>query len=222
MTCVNLLPRARRVKLAARSRVRAWTAAGAVYGACLLVGAPLLAPDVSNAAAETDRNLEDAGRRLEAAESRLKELRPKLLEVQRDIDATRSVIEHPDWSIMLDLVSRLRQDDAVLDAVEISGPRPAPAGPSAPAAGKKGAATRAETPEVFTLTLTGAARSPSAVAQLAIRLEHAGLFSRVQIVETAPTESHGSAATAFRIRCEMTPPGTTVEPARAAVGGRAR
>lgn len=223
MNSVNLLPGARKCRLAARSRVRTWSIIGAVYGVGLLAAAPLLGPDVSSAAAETDRALAEARQRLETAEARLKELRPKLLEVQGDIDATRSVTEHPDWSILIDLVSRLRQDDAVLDAVEISGPRPMGAGSAAPPgspAPKASAPARPGAPELFTLTLSGAARTPSAVAQLAIRLEQTGLFTRVQIAETAPTDSHGAPATAFRIRCEAQPPAATPEGPRSRAGGR--
>ena len=85
---------------------------------------------------------------------------------------------------MLADLSRRLGDDGVLSGCELT-------------AGEGGR------PGAMAFKLTGIARSQPAATQLALRLEAAGLFERVDLQRTTPTQLMGGDAVGFQIVCTL-------------------
>lgn len=204
MIGVNLLPLERQQARSARRRAGRWALAVGAYAAVLVPAAIVLSPSVGEAARLTNEQIKAAAERIERAENGLRELRPQLMRTRRQVEATRAVCEHADWSILLALYAAHRNGEIGIESCEITTPRSEPA---AQAPNAKPAKT--EKPQAdpgVQVALTGFGITPGAVTTFALRLEESGVFSSVRIAETTPRDVHGVSATWFRLRCTLQPP----------------
>jgi hypothetical protein len=185
----NLIPLARRRRRAFhRATVRWAVAVPALVASVVVVGTVLSAvlPTGTADAAEADRTANQAS----AARVTASALRVQVAVARHALEAAHEVSDQPDWSLLLADLARRMGDDGVLSACELV--------PAEDGAGKG-----------LVLKLTGVARSQAAATQLALRLEAAGVFDRVDLQRTSPTQLGGADAVSFQMACTV-------------VGGRGR
>lgn len=227
MIAINVLPMRRRLARARRRRSRAW--AGVLCAWFVVVGVASLAwvsagPPVDPGAGVA---LEAAREQSRGLEARLKALRGQIADAERTLEGARAVGEHPDWSRLLAFLPTLGAEEVALESCAIRRVSPWPgdeAGTRVPGRGGRTGGTRggggAETgagtgpgagasrggvrvEERFELTLTGLGLSPSAVTRLLLRLERAGVFSKVALVQTRPQVVGAAELTHFEISCQL-------------------
>ena len=188
----NLVPIDRRRRRALRRAATRWAMVVPTLATTLLATAAALMTIVPASRAEgvaADR----AAAQANAARAAAAAVRVQVAIARQSLAAAREVADQPDWSLLLADLSRRLGDDGVLGNCQLSA---------------------GDDPTAFTLRLGGVARSEPAVTMLALRLERAGLFDRVDLLQTTPAKVSGGEAVAFQILC-------TIGPATASTGGRA-
>jgi hypothetical protein len=187
MIAVNLVPADRRRARARRVRIRRWLWAGGMYGLAL-AGAFLWAqyrlgirPD------SVDARLTEVATEIQSAEQLVEALRAKFALTQKELAATRAVTDHPDWSVLLGLVSGARAGEIVLDSCELT-----------PTDTKPGAAIHR-----YTLRLGGFGRHQVDIPNFVLRLEQMGLFERVTMLDSRARTDGDVEVFAFRIECSL-------------------
>lgn len=200
MRTINLLPAIVRERAAVRRRVRAWTVFGAIYIAALAgVGTTLR----MMGSQENNKLASDGGRlteRVMQAEKELSKIRQQVQEHARALEASETVGVHPDWSILLAAIGRLREQEIVLQSVDI---RAVEARPAAKAKsenkdeqdGKPKSRTRMM--ESYVVALKGYGLSHGEVVKFVRRLEDLGPLRDVQLKEAKSQPYQGVAAVAF-------------------------
>ncbi len=163
--------------------VPAVTAAAVAAGWALSVALPGSRAD----AAEADRTAGAAT----VAHARAVTVRVRVAAARQALGAAREVADQPDWSLLLADLSRRLGDDGVLSTCQLATPGDGHAG--------------------VTLRLGGLARTQPAVTLLALRLEEANLFDRVDLLQTTPAQLGGTDAVGFQIVCTI---GTTAAAGR--------
>ena len=185
MNRTNLIPRDRLRRRAVRGAAVRWAVAVPAVTATAVATCWALSlawPGSTAVAAEADR----ASAAAVVAEARAATVAVRVSTARQTRDAARSVADQPDWGLLLANLSRQLGDDGVLSACQLT---------------TAGGAV--------TVRLTGVARSQPGVTQLALRLERAGPFDRVELLQTTAAELLGGPAVAFQIVCTAgTPPPT--------------
>jgi hypothetical protein len=181
MTTANLLPEARRERRRNRRVGRRWMLVVAAWGATLTAAHWMLGPRTAADAAAPDRQYET----LVAETSRLDAEATKL---RRSIDAARSTVDHPDWSVLLARIVGLRDESMVFRRWRL--------------ATESGGAIR--------LRIEGDTRAIGAPSAFAVRLESLGVFARVTLGSAERSEDEGGTLVRFAIDAEL----VREEPAR--------
>lgn len=206
MIAVNLLPPAYIHARLARRRCAWWSAATAVFG-LLLAGAAVglgisMQRDESDPAPKIgllEGQIREKQRAVEQAKAKSRALMTRLA-------AARAVGVHPDYSVLLGLLAGLREGEITLASVAVATGVTTEAAPGPGSTGARAKAKPKEVPHIE-LTLTGLAKSPTAVASFVLRLEKTGLFASVSLADTAlapPTEHRAVEATAFKVTARFT------------------
>lgn len=223
---VNVLPRARRLRLARRAHARAWTAACLGWAGVLGIGVMGYRAAEAPSQAGPARAVDPATlqRRLADANSQLRLVRADLQSAKARVAVASSIENHPDWSRLLRLLAGLRGDEVQLRSVEASLEAPPPPPPGArgarqPAGGASGSSAGASNakasaprPERYAVRLEGLAKGPESVTAFVLALERLGLFSAVRLVETKPKDYFGLPMAGFRVECVLTDRGVTASP----------
>lgn len=193
MISVNLIPSERKFARARRTRIRRWLWAGGVY-ALALAGALVWAryrlgvePDA------IDARLVAVAGDIQSAERKAESLRAVLAAAKKELAASRAVTDHPDWSILLGLVSGLREGEIVLDSCELAPIEPVPGA--------------APTGRRYLLRLGGIGREQPDIPRFVLRLEQTGLFERVAIVDSRARSVGEAEVHGFRVECTLRDPG---------------
>lgn len=210
---LNLLPPERRGMLRLQRRLHVWALAAAGYGvvalgACfaLATGEPTVdrheAHELAEIIQETD------GYKEQDAKNKKELQKEKINKQSSDV-----VADHPDWSILLDLLADQRGQDVVLESVSVSPLLP----PSSSAADKgdgKGGGAAAERPGAFVVRLSGFARSQMEVTNFADRLQKTGAFESVSLVQTNARAAETIQLVEYLIQCQIgeTPAAPKEEP----------
>src|SRR5690606_11983203 len=199
MRPVNLIPTARREAARRRRYIRRWVGAciayacvlGLAYGALHLFWRP---DHVTRNAPVNLRKLVAANQETDKA---VKEVQAKLQDARRTLDANRAVVEKPDWSLLMVLLTRTLEDQIVLrrcNLVPMVAPpvpasvavAPAPRATGGPAVKLAAVAAAAPPPgQQYTLLLAGLGKTQTSVTQFVVRLERTGLFDEVKLISAA-------------------------------------
>ena len=216
MKCLNLIPAPRCQARARRARVRTWSVVLGAYALAAAAGyvACYAYPDGDQTALLRDaravtEELRSSGRQMRAVRTQVAEAAGKLA-------IARNIRNHPDWSLLLAMLSDSLADQIVLDRcalVAVDSPAGGPDGPAAPAPPSAGrarglhpapaAAAAAAGTRGFHFTVAGYARTQSAVSQFVLRLEQARVFDEVRLVETSLKPFLGGQAVAFQVECSL-------------------
>lgn len=203
--CVNLVPIRRLQARQRRRRVRQWLGACTVYLALLAVACGVVDAMWGRPGRAVTEELAAVHRDAADVAQQLALVQPELAEAKNHLEASRAVAVQPDWSILLALLSRLRGESIVLERCALtpdndpSQIRPAQVTPvAAPAANlrpplRKHMSVRFE--------LRGLGRTNQDVSAFVLKLEQAGLFDSVRLLETARAPFGPGHAVSFRVHC---------------------
>ncbi len=209
---LNLLPPGRRQELRLHRRLHVWMMVGAAYGiatvgACitLAAGEPVVdrreTTELTVLTRETDAFKEETSQHKKdiAAENRRKQ-------------GADLVKDHPDWSILLELLAQTRGKEVVLDGVDVKPVEVVPVAKSEtpPASNDSKAeakpAGKPAHPSAYDVRLTGFAKTQTAVTDFADRLQKSGVFDLVTLERSSARTSGNLAVIDYTILCHL---GTT-------------
>lgn len=204
MTSINLIPVHRLEARARRARVRRWCVAATAYalllaGSCVIYRAAWGASDTGLEVA-----LQDSEAQIQSTNQAIAVLQTRLDASQFSLNANRELREHPDWSLLLGLLSSLMDDDLILR--ECSLDKITPRGSQASSGNGDHTVTEASDTQartVFMLAIKGMGRSQEAVSQFTLRLEQTRLFAKVKLVDTSLEPFLSGKAVAFQVECSL-------------------
>lgn len=205
MTSVNLIPLQTRQKQAAARRRSAWARGLRTY-AVLVTGIALIGqlPTRTEATAVDRTGVARAERRMENAAHGREQVRAMLAEARNRLETSKAVGHHPDWSVVLELLTRSRVEgtdgeiDAVLQSVEIS---PVKQEPAARNAASDTPTTPARKPKVekYAVRVVGFSPTPARVYRYVLRLEQLGVFDSATVRDTRAEKLSDLSATRFEL-----------------------
>lgn len=188
MIGVNLMPAARRDAMHRKSRVLAWAVILTAYAGAL-GAAGIVASSAVEGAAPTRAELARASEMLTLRESQVKDADAACVQLDRKLMASRLVSEHPDWSVVAELIAERKSSALVLDSLSVL-----PVGGVADRGGKTAA---------HTIAIAGAGDSQRAVNDFIAQLEQLGLFTSVKQVESRARVMDGRQMVGFHLECAL-------------------
>jgi hypothetical protein len=199
MKRANLIPAARLEQRARLHRVRTWATAlgvyavlaGGAYAACFAFG--------GGDSEQVLRRTQESADRFREAGKEIRTLRASLAEASKQIAASRSLAQNPDWSLLLAMVSSNLSDDVVLERCFL-----APADSAGSGGRNAGPPPGAEVLyQRYLLDLRGFSRTQTGASQFVLRLERSRLFESVRLVRTHKAQFLDGQAVTFRIECVL-------------------
>lgn len=196
MISVNLLPAAAIAARSRRTRTRTWALLCGGYGAVLL-GVSAVSAMGSGGSEPIKAKVAAAQARLESRTREVSALKQAMASKARRVEADKAISGNPDWSTLLDLLSRTRGPGVVLERVALTplGPR---AASRAPTQGGKAEGR----PTAYTIVIEGLAETQGAVSRYAMALEETRVFDIVR-PEHRVREVNGRETISFQLLCEM-------------------
>lgn len=188
MIGVNLMPAARREAMHRKSRVLAWAVTLTAYAGAL-GAAGIVASSAVDTGASTRTELARASEMLALRESQVKEAAAACVQLDGKLMAARLVSEHPDWSVVAELIAERKSSSLVLDSLSV-----VPVGGVAERGGKTAA---------HTVEIAGAGESQRAVNDFIAQLEQLGLFTSVKRVESRARVMEGRQMVGFHVECAL-------------------
>lgn len=205
MRTINLIPVDRVRTSERRDRIRRWTTivcgyAGITALACLVAHVPL-AQHSPQAKIELERL---AARAAKAADDRAR-LHERLVAQRRALENAKAVGEHPDWSILLESIARIRSDRAAVESLTLTAAPLDQKPPTAPAASQAPEAkAKPRKGTAYTLKLTGFVTGPGEVFDFARAVEQLKVFDEVRVKDSRSATLGVMPATRFEIEAVAT------------------
>jgi len=216
MIGINFIPAARLRVRKVRRRAAWWSVGSGVWAIGLVGFAILVAGAVPmHRSDEVARRTDAARAAQERTEKDIAKESRQVATLQRALDISTLVQDHPDWSLLLSRVGELRGPAVVLQWLEVDRvsvrpefePRPAPAAPGAPAPAPSPTAAKPkpERPigELFVVKVAGLAQSAGEAQKFVLRLDQSGMFDSVTLLETGSAQTTGFTAMFFRVQCKV-------------------
>jgi hypothetical protein len=208
MTSPNLIPGSRRHKADRRRRARTWIRFLRPYSLVLAVLAGLAILPAHAQGPSFNATIARLDRRIELAKSNAADLRHQQAGLDRALNISSAIANHPDWSLVLKAVARVRGADATLDAFELSTIRVA----ESPKPGDK--APKVAPHDVHTIKISGFSPDTTAVYRFAERLTRLGFADTVTVKDNHPQPLGANTATpATHFDIEITISGAQPAPA---------
>lgn len=209
MKPINLIPiehvrRRRQRRIARRWAIGVGLYALAVLVVCVLINVPASA-DGSTTRADLARLSQQLGR----AEKDKASFEKQVAQKRSSLAAAKAVGDHPDWSILLESVARVRTGEIVLESFDLATQK-TEIKPSAPPSGSASSAAKPPAPSKFktsyTIKLIGYAPAPGSVFGYARRMEGLGVFEQVSVKDTRATPLGSMPSTRFEIHASISEP----------------
>ena len=161
--------------------------------------------------------LEEAQTAADRAARDLTSARTDLESAQSMLSASRSIVDQPDWGLLMKVLAAQQGSEIVLrDCRVMPVEAAAPAPQKQP--GKRGAAQATPGEPAMVLSVTGLGRSQVAISQFVLRLEELHLFGKVVLLDTTRESFMGSEALGFAVDCPLNE-STPQRPVVASAGG---
>ena len=199
-TPINLIPKGRQGKAERRRRLRFWTSAWCAYAAVLALSAGLMYLRLGTSRDLSDE-LDKQDQQIASLQTESHQTNAQLLQVSQKLLSARGLLEQPDWSQLLSVLSDLRGNDVVLEDIEL---KLSAEQLSAPAAKKPNVKPVVLIPKTkWNLQLAGHGKTPESVSQYVLRLERTDLFDSVNLLQTNRDPVGAGDATSFSIQCPL-------------------
>jgi Tfp pilus assembly protein PilN len=180
MLTANLVPMSRRRASAREDRIVAWTIGIGLLACALGVAtAAIRISTRSSTAAATARELAGVDAELAQLATLVDESKSRAQKAESHLSAARAIADHPDWSLLLNLLGTLRGDHIDLARIALGYRKP-----DANTNANANAKPDARPARGYWIRITGQALDQAAVARFAVRLEGAGLFDKVTLTES--------------------------------------
>jgi len=201
--CMNLIPAPRREARARRRHLRALGTVVGAYAAVVLAGYAVCFALSDDGAEAVARQMTRTQGEVSEHRREVRRLGAQIATVRRELAATRSVAQHPDWSLLLAVLAETLSDELVLERCALE--------PIEPPPGRARDAPDPNSPDVMTarlrrsyrLHVTGVAKAQTAVSRFVLRLEKIRLFDNVRLVQTARRTFLGGRAVSFELECTL-------------------
>jgi Tfp pilus assembly protein PilN len=194
---VNLIPARRLAAKEASRRTRQWIGGATAYLVLLIGVAVVLRGPGRSDASEISARLAAVGTRIEKTEREIQATRSRILAEERLLAAGKMVGDHPDWSLLLDVLAVHRGGAIVLDSIAVI---PTNADGSAQ---QSTALAVSPVNEAYLIRILGVGDDQGAVTAFALALQNTGVFERVNLIRSAASEATGPSRTSFTIECSL-------------------
>lgn len=190
MMSSNLLSPTARLQLRVHDRLRSWSVLLGGYLLLLTIGSiaawsssrgEVVLPVEVVVAAETQAA---------AVEGKVDEVYTQVRQQRAKLEAELAVGHHPDWSVLLGVIARLKGPSVDLTGVEL---RPQ---------GEPSQANKAVRPTRYVVQIMGTAASHAELAALVLRFERLGIFEHVELAQNRMTQE-GTEAVEFVVHAEL-------------------
>lgn len=190
----NLIPAPRRRARAARARVRVWGAACTALALALMGAFASLSSIESGDQERLELALARGARTADNLERDVASAKARNGDLSRKLAITKAMVDHPDWSVLLSLVSSTRPRQVMLERVALK----------AAEAPKDAKGVRGGPPlESYVVRIGGLAGSQSDVMNYVGALERTGMFDSVRPPETRSREVVNRELVGFDIECTI-------------------
>lgn len=190
IAAANLIPAPRRHARAARVRVGAWSAACSVLAVGLMAGYLSLSSVESGDRARLESSVGVVARRADSLEREVAAAKAHNGDLARRLAITKAMVDHPDWSVLLNLLSGVRGEQIMLERVTL-----------APAEAAR--AARAPGAESYVLRIAGLGATQAGVMGYVSALESTRLFDTVKPPETRRRAVLNRELVGFEVECEL-------------------
>lgn len=207
---LNLVPYDRIERRRSRRRIAAWSGVAAAYALLIVAAALVVHGPAARSLQEVRRDARQATSEAELAAAKREETMKKLASKMRVLEASRTVGQHPDWSLLLSALSRLRGDAIVLTTLELTEAEPqvtravSRATPGAGAASAQAAQHGPQRHDDFRLRLVGLGLAHSDVMAFVAKLEDLGPLKDVTVVDARSGRVGEGELTNFELTCRIT------------------
>lgn len=184
MKSVNLISEKRRDEQAKCTCMVRWSSGLAAW-AFLICVACIAAAALSNIESNFESSRSAIVLRTTAAQTSAATSSAQIDRIRKRLEVARAVEAHPDWSVLLPVVSSRLGDDVALERISLE-----------PVRGEE--ATRRAT-----LTLSGVGTDRAALSDFVIRLEETGVFARVETATAQRRPIGANEFFAFELRCRV-------------------
>jgi Tfp pilus assembly protein PilN len=203
---MNLLPPARRTTLRLRRRLHVWALVAAGYGMATVGACITLAAGEPEVDHRETRELTALTREIDAFKADIARFKDEIRKENLKKQGADLVADHPDWSILLELLAEHRGDDVVLEGVDVSPVQLVKAASeSGVKGGKKGGPVEV-TPEfrgASDVKVEGFARVQTAVTDFADRLQRSEVFESVTLMRSSSKAMGEESVIEFSIHCRL-------------------
>jgi Tfp pilus assembly protein PilN len=195
--CVNLIPAKRRAAKDAARRTRVWVGGAAMYLLALLTVTVVLRGPHRAVASDVESRLLAVADRIARTQRDIATTRSLINAEERLLSAAKMVGDHPDWSLLLDLLASRRTSSIVLDSVQIL--------PIAVDGALSPVTSLAVQPadEAYMVRIAGSSLDQSTVTSFALALQQSDVFARVDLVRTDTSGVGDEALTSFTLECQL-------------------
>jgi len=205
MTTLNLIPPSRADAKRQASSIKRWTIVCSAYAAALLCVWIALTATTRPNLAPIREELATIESQIVKQQSEAAKLQAQLATEAAVLKASRSVGDQPDWSVLMKLVAGALGNRVTLNQVAVN-PLQGQSGAGRAFGERPGAMSAAMLEDAasnstYMMSISGMASTQSEAQKLALRLEVAGFFDRVKLVQTSRQEFMGGHAIAFEILC---------------------
>jgi len=206
---VNFIPGQRRLIGARRFRVRAWTVAVSAYAVLATIAFVGFATVSTGDDVSVAHRLQLVPAEIEGSRRTVVTLSQEVAEARARLEAARTVIDQPDWSVLLGVLARALGDDVVLTSCRLGAAQTTPAGAGMTRGSHNNASQSApavpvgQPPGRYLLSISGVGRSQSAVSQFVLRLERIGLFDYVSVLRTTREAYGDNEAIGFAVEASI-------------------
>jgi hypothetical protein len=186
MNSTNLIPMARQLRNARRARLIRWGVTSAAIIALLAGADGLLRLNVARSASIDATQCARLNNEIAEKTKAANQLRGEIQMIDRQVQASRVVTEHPDYSVLLSLLSQTAGTQVTLHQCAVDRPQ-------------HGEEIARNVPP--TLRVSGFGASQSAVTSFVLRLEATGVFDQVTLLRSNEQNDVGGATTSFQLEC---------------------
>ncbi|WP_432798847.1 hypothetical protein [Poriferisphaera sp. WC338] len=185
---VNFIPPHYRIKRLIHIRIRQWIVAVSVYSILLVAAWVMFTFSWGQSVHEIEDQLADVNQQVSATEEAIKSIKPRVLQAKANLAATNMIGEQPDWSMLLDLLAGLLDENTVLTSCELTPEKHTKFG---------------DMVEIsqYNLKLVGLSRTLTASYDYVVRLKNCGMFDEIQPGKTRKRPFADGEATEFTIEC---------------------
>lgn len=206
MPAINLIPTRRRHAKRVQARLHAWLVIVIGCGVALTIGCLALRARVP-ATTMTDQERARVESQIVDINFSLANLFKAAARTEQSRAAVESLLEQPDWSLLLQIIASRANDRAVLRAIRLTPMKDSPPLNNIAVANqprpKAALGTPLNLPNRFSVEIHGLCKVPGDISLFVSDLEKLGLFQKVKLVRTGREPFLDGVVSSFDLECAL-------------------